>query len=187
MSDKNNNTGLFLPSEEADPHAVPFVSKLLDLSGFPNPKTVDSDVNAYCFSLATGKVVFGMRIRELPDSFLVALPCVLFGEDGTITGRSLVSEPVVRIFKSSLLYACRAPEGQRYFYYKYLLGKRDVLPEVLSKERIELMTTETVTAPESSLAAIEAVSNMTRSDSDDSDDLGRPSFTLAPYNKKTKH
>ena len=186
MSDNNNNASLFLPSEDTAYPKNPLLARLLDLAGYPDPALAETDVGAYCFSLASGRVVFGMRIKELPDSYLVALPAILFGEDGQIVGRSLVAEPIVRLFKSSMLYACRAPEGQRYFYYKFLLGRRDVLPEILTPERVQAMLTETASLPEASRVALEAVA-VAEDHSHDDDGGEPPAWNRMPYNKKTRH
>lgn len=82
---------------------------------------VNIDVHGYLNH--QNRMVFGIQIFELTDSFLVALPAVLVEEDGVVEGRPLVGSPVIRLYKSSLQLSAPAEPEYLIQYLSFLVRK----------------------------------------------------------------
>lgn len=94
-----------------------------------------------CFFLGTGRVVFGMVIKEDKDSFHVGVASLLVKEDekGDIHGKLITSSPIVRIFKNGLSIVSNLEPDHKYYYYKYALKMASMLPSYFTKARKEKM------------------------------------------------
>lgn len=191
MTDNNNKALLFLHSEEGTIDPRHWASRMSDLRGEPliDPRAEQADFAVFCFSMNSGRVVFGIRLQELDDSYLVALPALLFADEAGIHGRSLVAETVIRLFKSSLGFVCRAPEEQGYFYSRYIYGRRDSAPEFFTKERLAALERTLANKPTGSAmaSALAAHSAQAPVEDDEGDEDPAQAWKNLPYNKNTRH
>lgn len=92
---------------------------------------------AKCFYSPDGSVFIGIPVAETEDSFLVVAAAKLtIQKDRTIASNSLTSEPVMRLFKTSLKYTVNLTELSTYHYYLFLqsVGYK-LTPEYFSPER----------------------------------------------------
>lgn len=190
MTDNNNKAPLFLHSQDGVVNANSWSILMSDLRGdrLIDPSAQREDIPVYCFSLATGRVVFGVRLEELHDSYLVGLPALLFADDNGIHGRSLVAKPVIRLFKDALGFVCRAPDEQGYFYYRYLYSRKDSAPEFFTEERIRFLERALANKPPAaSVASVVASGSAEDSEEDEGDDSPALAWKNVPYNKNTRH
>lgn len=90
-------------------------------------------------SLVNGKVVFGIVLVETNDSLFVACPTTLFaveGQEGKIDGKLVVSMPVARFLKSSIVYVSHPDDQHRIYFLEFLLKIKDNYPSVLTPEKV---------------------------------------------------
>jgi hypothetical protein len=106
-----------------------------------NPDRVGRNpiVEDRCFMMTSGRAIFGFCLAELSDSFLVGLASTLQSEDGTIDGKMITSNPVLRIFKSSVNFVAIPEFEHKYYFYRYALDHTEFMEEYFTDERIEYM------------------------------------------------
>lgn len=160
-----------LPSFVLDAH---YLSKINELS-------VD-EVGDYCFFLNGGKVLFGIALDESEDSFLVALATSLSSNNGEITVKLLTNKPMIRLFKSNVVFTCVPELEHRSYYYKFLLTIKDKLPGFFTDER--LLTMETTLAV-ASIAKKTHDSGRKSNREHSGDSLS--DFPFTSYDKLTRH
>ena len=130
--DKETSTDLFL-TKACEEAWLQRVSSLTNSADIPLSLR---DISSRCFALSNGRVVFGLSVAEISDSYLVALPAVLVDNNGVIRGTSLVSEPLVRIFKSNLLFVSGCSAKHLPAYSLYLYEKRNIVQGLLPESMI---------------------------------------------------
>ena len=150
MPELNNNTNeLFLNSNHADFLREISLDRGLDYAQkvhgntTPVPTSSPSDpdsIGERCFSLTTGRAVFGVCVAELTDSFLVAMPAILQNDGTSIVGKSLVTEPMIRIYKGNIVYSSLVQPAHRYHYYEYLEEFKDMFPGLITSEWQKIIT-----------------------------------------------
>lgn len=132
--DNETSTDLFLTKACKEVWSQRIAALAPELGAIPEL----SSTSVFCYAMSSGRVVFGMPVQELADSYLVAMPAVLVDNEGVIQGTSMVSEPLVRLFKSGLLFVSACAEKHLPVYYAYIYEKRrllqGLLPEVLLKD-----------------------------------------------------
>lgn len=92
---------------------------------------------AKCFYSPDGSVFVGIPISETEDSFLVAAAARLsITKDKTINVDTMNSEPVMRLFKSSVRYTVNLAKVSTYHYYTFLQKvSYGMMPEYFTEER----------------------------------------------------
>ena len=146
---------------------------------------------AFCYALSNGRVVFAIPVKELPDSYLLALPAILVKGDSGVNGQPLVSEPAIRIFKSSILFVSHCADKHIAVYYSYIFEKKHLLQGLLTDRAIAEVGES---ARDFSLASAFSVSSQGEGSDEDEDDDNTSSSTSSVsstiptyYNKRTKH
>lgn len=92
--------------------------------------------SAFCYALSTGRVVFGIPVQELDDSYLIALPAVLVDEEGGVKGTSMVSEPIFRLFKSNILFVLACADKHLPAYATYVVGRKRLLHGLIEENAL---------------------------------------------------
>lgn len=185
QTDNNASTDLFLTKacEEVWSQRVEALAP-----GLPVPLVV-FDASAFCLALSNGRVVFGMVLHELSDSYLVAMPAILVNDDGVIRGKSMVSEPLIRIFKSNMLFYSSCSEKHLPAYHLYLYERVKLLQGLVRQEALK----EIEASAKEYLIASSMAQDVATADSDDSDEeedsqeQGLRSTIGMYYNRTTRH
>lgn len=185
--DNNNNDSSVIVEEKID---MPlFIRDLKSLT--VTEVASEFEIGERCYSLLGGRVVFGIQLGELTDSFLVALPSTLHSEDGgeTINGKLLTASPVIRLMKNGVAFVTMPEVEHQYHYFKFIQPLQDILPgyfnearQTLIKEAIELYNGKAGT---SSSLALKKGKEPSKSTEDDSDDL-LVSRSVS-YSRTTRH
>lgn len=180
MQQNNNNSASFLPYYEVE--TVPSWVTLANSLQYV-PSTTDEIVSR-CFSLSSGRVIFGMLLRELDDSYIVGMPTVLVGDKDGVRGKSLVSEPTIRLFKSTLAFTCTVSTEYKSVYYRHVLDVYQAKGGALTDAQVAEMRAVLHAQPIKGKALVELLTSQ-----DGDDDLAHYSGPrdFAPYNKKTRH
>lgn len=112
------------------PGLMKYCSTLLDLTNNVKPE-------AKCFYSPDGSVFVGIPITETEDSFLVAAAARLtITKDKTISVDTMSSEPIMRLFKSSIRYTVNLAKVSTYHYYTFLQKvSYGMIPEYFNEER----------------------------------------------------
>lgn len=180
MQNNNNNSAPFLPYHEVE--AKPSWDTLATSLQYA-PSTTD-EVVSRCFSLSSGRVIFGMLLRELEDSYIVGMPTVLVGDKDGVRGKSVVSEPTIRLFKSTLAFTCTVSDEYKSVYYKHVLdtygAKGGALTDTQAAEMQGVLNKQTVKGK----ALVELLTSQEGDDDSAHYDCAKD---YAPYNKKTRH
>lgn len=119
-----------VPANEHLPGLTAYCDTLLKLTNSIKPE-------AKCFYSTDGSVFVGIPLYENGDSFLVATPARLaITKDKTIVVESLTSEPVMRLFKTSIRYTVNLAKVSTYHYYTFLQKKGyPMIPDYFNPER----------------------------------------------------
>jgi hypothetical protein len=139
------------------------------------------EVGDRCFSLLGGRVIFGLLIGEIEDSFLVALASSLVSTDGIIDGKLLTTSPVIRLFKNGVAFMSIPESEHRVLYYKHILRLTEYLPEFFTPERFAKI--EETIAIES---VVENVNQPLSSPDSDKEESPTNEYSLL-YDKTTRH
>lgn len=112
------------------PGLMDHCSTLLELTDGVKPE-------AKCFYSPDGSVFVGIPLSETEDSFLVAAAARLsISKDKTISVDSITSEPVMRLFKSSIRYTVNLAKVSTYHYYTFLQKvSYGMIPDYFYEER----------------------------------------------------
>lgn len=180
MQKNNNNSASFLPYHEVE--AKSSWATLANSLQYV-PSTTD-EVVSRCFSLSSGRVIFGMLLRELEDSYIVGMPTVLVGDKDGVRGKSVVSEPTIRLFKSTLAFLCTVSDEYKSVYYRHVLDKHEAKGGALTDAQAAEMQAVLDRQPAKGKALVEL---LTSQDGDDDTAHYDCAKDYAPYNKKTRH
>lgn len=149
------------------------------------------DASAFCYALTNGRVVFGLPLYELEDSYLIAMPAVLVNDNGVVKGTSMVSEPLIRVFKSNMLFSSACNPKHLAAYYTYLHEKRRLLQGLVSSEGlacIEQAAREHLSVNAFVKAISQDFSDGSEGDSEYGGEEGGVRSTMPLYyNPKTRH
>lgn len=165
-----------------------WAQRISALAGGAQLESREFDASAFCYALTNGRVVFGIPLYELEDSYLIAMPAVLVNDDGVIKGTSMVSEPLIRLFKSNLIFVSPSSEKHLPAYYAYLYEKRRLLQGLVSEESLkdleaaakEHLVASAFTIPEDESDSID-------DGEEDSKDNSFGSTMVPYYNRTTRH
>jgi hypothetical protein len=168
-----------------------------DLKSLTNLDTMpEFEIGDRCYSLLGGRVVFGIQLGELPDSFLVALPATLHSEDGgeTINGKLLTASPVIRLMKNGVAFMTIPEIEHQYHYFKFIQPLEGLLPgyfnetrKALMKEAIELYTGK-ADKPAASIFSKKGLKELAKHVEDGDDDIDELAVSRSvPYSRTTRH
>lgn len=179
MQKNNNNSASFLPYHEVEtkPSWVTLANSLQYV-----PSSTD-EVVSRCFSLSSGRVIFGMLLRELEDSYIVGMPTVLVGDKDGVRGKSVVTEPTIRLFKSTIAFTCTVSDEYKSIYYRHILDKHEAKGGALTDAQAAEMQEVLDLHPVKGKALAELLTSQSDGDTAHYD----CSRDFAPYNKKTRH
>jgi hypothetical protein len=190
MADKKEiNDGVIIEQQIDVPLFIRDLKSLTNLDTMP-----EFEVGDRCYSLLGGRVVFGLQLGELPDSFLVALPATLHSEDGgeTINGKLLTASPVIRLMKNGVAFMTIPEVEHQYHYFKFIRPLEELLPGYFNQARSTLMDkaielyTGKPASPAVSIFSKKGVKELTKStDDDDIDELAVS--RSVPYSRTTRH
>lgn len=182
MQKNNNNSAPFLPYHEVE--TKPSWAALANSLQYAPPTT--DEVVSRCFSLSSGRVIFGMLLRELEDSYIVGMPTVLVGDKDGVRGKSVVSEPTIRLFKSTLAFTCTVSDEYKSVYYRHVLDKHEAKGGALTDAQAAEMQ---VVLDKQTVKGKALVELLTSQEGDDDNDTRHYDCNkdYAPYNKKTRH
>lgn len=125
--------------QEVPPDELAAIPEFLkDMSSLVTVDPIPADeIGDRCFSLLGGRVVFGILLAELPDSFLVALASSLVSDGNTVEGKLLTASPVIRLFKNGVAFMSTPEPEHRYYYYRHINQLRDKMPGFFNPTRVE--------------------------------------------------
>lgn len=155
---------------------------LSEVESLLNTKPLASDdVGDRCFSLLGGRVIFGLLVGEVHDSFLVALASTLISNDGRIEGKLLTASPVIRLFKNGVAFMSTPELEHRYLYYRHITQLTGSLPEFFNSERMaKIESLVAAGSPEEQL-------NRSTSPSDSATGEDANPGLFSPYYSTTRH
>lgn len=186
MPNKNKDD-LFLRSDELP-------QKKLGPMGLAMASLMSGDdttpIPVMTFSMPDKTVVFGIRLAEATDSFLVALPAKLYADNNTVIGKELTTAPVIRLMKSSTMFLACGSEENNFFYLRYLNSRAKSFPEYFTEERLEYLKYVTENMPDSAKLALHHIFHGKESTDDGASTEGydpHEAWKHMPYNKKTIH
>jgi hypothetical protein len=189
MADKKEIDDGVIIEEKID---LPFFIR--DLKSLTNLDTMpEFEVGDRCYSLLGGRVVFGIQLGELLDSFLVALPTTLHSEDGgvTINGKLLTASPVIRLMKSGVAFITIPEFEHQYHFFRFIQPLEDLLPGYFNPARKTIMAkaielyTGKAASPVSSIFSKKGAKELLKDSENDIDELAVSRGV--PYSRTTRH
>lgn len=173
-----DNDLIEIESVEADDSSefIDHLSRLVD-----DQAIAEDDVGDRCFSLLGGKVIFGILLAELPDSFLVALASSLVSDGKEISGKLLTASPVMRLFKYGIAFMTTPELEHKFYYYRHISQLAWKMPGFFNPERMAEIE-KTIAA----WTSLETLNRLT-SPSGSADVAGANPGLPAPYASTTRH
>lgn len=142
----------------------------------------EDDVGDRCFSLLGGRVIFGIVLGELVDSFLVALASTLVNNGKEVEGKLITATPVIRLFKSGVAFVSTPELEHRYLYYRHISGLTERMPGFFNPERVAKMK-----AVASAWSGQEELNRLNSPSDSTSGAAMANSGQLFPYTSTTRH
>ena len=161
------------------------MKSLVNLDGIP-----DTEVGERCYSLLGGRVIFGIQLAEMIDSFLVALPSTLHSEDGgtTIDGKLLTASPVIRLMKNGVAFVTIPELEHQYHYFKFIKSLMGLLPGYFNETRTSNINESIETWEGKSPSRKRGSKELKAGPDPTEDEVDDPLVSMkVPYSRTTRH
>jgi hypothetical protein len=178
-----------VPTEEDVPEFLEQVEKLLSSEAIISETCgeVTDEIGERCYSLVSGRAVFGIQLTETDHSYVVALPALLAGSDEDVKGVPYCKQDIVELPRTAVILKSLVDQEFRYFYYKYLLNNTDKVPGFFSPERKQKLIRE-VSLWEGPVAEPTLTIRPQRFDAEESSQSRQILVhSMYPYKNRTKH
>lgn len=177
-------------AEETTPEFLEHVEKLLASEAIVSEvggEIVD-EVGERCYSLQSGRAIFGIQLTETDFSYVVALPAFLAGNEEDVKGVPYCRQSIVELPRSAVILKSLVDQEFKYFYYKYVQDNMEKVPGFFSPERKQKISREiSLWEGPSSEAPTLTIKSQRNLSGETSEGRQILIHSMYPYKNRTKH